>query len=97
MATSTHGVHQIRTRSAAKRGGVQGGDRHVHQFRLAALELECSRLLYEKQTAERRIDGILGQLAEIHQEMRQHRELLDRGQRVEEPSAPRAAARILRY
>lgn len=97
MATSNHAARQIRTRSAAKRSGVLGGDRHVHQFRLAALELECSRLLYEKQTAERRIEGILGQLADIHQEMRLHREKLDHGRAAPEPAAQQAVARILRY
>lgn len=97
MSTSHHGPRQVRTRSAVKRSGVLCGDRHVHQFRLAALELECSRLLYEKQTAERRIDGIVGQLADIHQEMRLHREKLDRGRATPEPAASQAIARILRY
>jgi hypothetical protein len=95
--TSNHAARQIRTRSAVKRSGVLCGDRHVHQFRLAALELECSRLLYEKQTAERRIEGIVGQLADIHQEMRLHREQLDRGRAAPEPAAQQAVARLLRY
>ena len=86
MATSAHGAQQVRKRSAVKRAGKHSSKRHVHQFRLAALELECSRLLYEKRTAEQRIEGILGQLAEIRQEMQHHRELLDCEPRLEEPA-----------
>jgi hypothetical protein len=97
MAIPTHGVRQIRTLPTVRRSRAPSHERHVHQFRLAALELERSRLLHEKQAAERRLDGILGRLAKIQHKMRQHRELLERDEAVEEPSAPRAAPRILRY
>ena len=97
MPIPARGLTTVRTLSAVKQSGTQGTGRHVQQFRLAALELECSRLLREKQAAERRIDGIQSRITEIKEQMRECRDLLDRDEILEEPSAPRGAPRILRY
>jgi hypothetical protein len=97
MAIPPRGVSQIRKLLAIRCSRAQSNARHVHQFRLAGLELECSRLLLEKQAAERRIEGILARLAEIQQKMRQHRALLDRDEKVASPPAALPTARTLRY
>lgn len=97
MTIPVHGSRQIRTLSTIKRSSAQGNDRHVHQFRLAALELECSRLLHEKRAADRRVRGILARLTEIRQKMQEHREMLERGDTTHDARLPRRAPRTLRY
>ncbi|MEM9457124.1 MAG: hypothetical protein AAGF11_23300 [Myxococcota bacterium] len=97
MAIPIHGVRQIRTLSGIKRSSAQGSDRHVHQFRLAALELECSRLVNEKRAAEKRIRGILARITEIRHKMQEHREVLDRDPTASEAPSLRRTPRVLRY
>lgn len=97
MPVPVHGLSSVRTLTAIKRSSAQGNGRHVCQFRLAALELECSRLHHEKQAAERRVAGIMARLAEIRKNMQEYREQLYRGDTGPEPTSPRRVSRILRY
>jgi hypothetical protein len=93
------GAQEIRTHSAVLGSSTQSNERHVHQFQLAALELERTRRNREKQAALRRVRDIDAMLAEIEVVMRRHQEAL--GLRGLEPGAaapePPAKRRVLRY
>ena len=100
MSVRARGAQDIRTHSAVLGGGSQANERHVHQFQLAALELERTRRTREKQAALRRVRDIDAMLAEIEVIMRRHQEALgfhgpEAGDPVPEPGDTKR--RVLRY
>jgi hypothetical protein len=86
MSGRARGMGEIKTHAAVLGGGSQANERHVHQFQLAALELERTRRTREKQAALRRVGDIDRVLLEIEKVMRQHQAAL--GLRALETGAP---------
>ena len=76
MSVRAKGMQAIKTHSAVLGGGSQSNERHVHQFQLAALELERTRRTREKQAALRRVGDIDRVLSEIEKVMRRHQTAL---------------------
>jgi hypothetical protein len=76
MSHRPRGMGEIKSHSAVLGGGSQANERHVHQFQLAALELERTRRNREKQAALRRVGEIDRMLSEIEKVMRQHQAAL---------------------
>lgn len=66
------GCTQIRTLAAIKKSGSHSGDRHVHHFQVASLELERARRLRENEDALRRIQGNESRLVEIDALLQDH-------------------------
>lgn len=100
-------VRERRTLSAVLGSGTHSNERHVHQFQLASLELECARRGREKQAALARIKAIDDRLAEVDRLIRKHQEALGLRRAGEpdgvSPQAPASAGspteqrRVLRY
>jgi hypothetical protein len=100
MSARPRGAQNIRTHSVVLGSGSHSNERHVHQFQLAALELERTRRNKEKVAALRRVRDIDLMLAEIEVIMRRHQEAL--GISGSEASAPNpeppdTKRRVLRY
>lgn len=55
-------------------GRAKGDARHVHQFRIACLELERTRRLKELAAATRALEGLRARLAEIDREITRHQD-----------------------
>lgn len=94
------GSQDIRTHSVVMGSGTHANERHVHQFQLAALELERTRRSRERQAALKRVHDIDAMLAEIDKVMSRHQLAL--GTFTAEPGAPApeppaAKRRVLRY
>jgi hypothetical protein len=92
MSGRARGMGEIKTHSAVLGGGSQASERHVHQFQLAALELERTRRTREKQAALRRVGDIDRMLSEIEKVMSQHQAAL--GLRGLETGAPGEGAAV---
>jgi hypothetical protein len=69
----------IKTLASIRGSGSNSGERHVHQFQLASLELDRSRRMNEKNSAAARIREIDVRLHEIDKEIRRHQQALDAG------------------
>src|SRR5436305_11150055 len=100
MNTRPRGAQNVRTHAAIMGSGTHSSERHVHQFQLAALELERTRRNKEKEAALRRVRDIDSMLAEIEVIMGRHQAAL--GVHGTEPDAPAlepeaAKRRVLRY
>ncbi len=76
MAVPVRGVQEIKTLSFMLGSGVHGNERHVHLFRMGALELEIARRTRERQAAIRRIKEADARLVEIDALIRKHQEPL---------------------
>lgn len=63
-ARSRGGAH-LKRLAAVRGGAVHGGERHVHQFQLALLELEKTRRMHERQAAAARLRELDDRIAEI--------------------------------
>ena len=77
MAIPIRGLQEIKTLSAVVSSGDGLNERHVLQFRLGALELECTRRRRERHAAFKRIKDIDARLAEIDALIHKCRETLD--------------------
>lgn len=66
------GCTQIRTLAAIKKSGSHSGDRHVHHFQVASLELERSRRIRENEDALRRVRTNEERLQEIEALLQDH-------------------------
>jgi hypothetical protein len=108
MSVRARGAQDVKTHSSVFGSGSHSNERHVHQFQLAALELECTRRNREKQAALRRLAELDARLAEIEDLMLKRREalgLVDGGppdterMKVRKGSAetPAEPRRVLRY
>lgn len=76
MSARARGMQAIKTLSAVRGTGAHSNERHVHQFQLASLELEHTRLGREKEAAFQRIGDIDARLAEIDHLIDSHQEAL---------------------
>lgn len=76
MAIPAPRLQEIKTLSAVLGCGVHSNERHVHQFQLAALELEATRRSRERAAAIRRVRDLDARLAEIDARIRKHQEAL---------------------
>jgi hypothetical protein len=76
MAIRARSVQEIKTLSSVFCSGVHSNERHVHQFQLAALELERTRRTRERQAAIRRIKDLDARCAEVDALIRKHKEAL---------------------
>ena len=76
MGIRAKGATEIKTIAAIRGSGVHSGERHVHQFQIAALELERSRRLQERKYAMTRVANIDARLAEVEALIRKHQEIL---------------------
>ncbi|MBI5524882.1 MAG: hypothetical protein HY897_00965, partial [Deltaproteobacteria bacterium] len=65
MAMKIRSAKEIKTLSSVLCSGVHLNERHVHEFKLGALELERARRARERQSAIRRIKDIDARLAEV--------------------------------
>jgi len=108
MSRQTRGVQDVKTHSSVLGSGAHSNERHVHQFQLAALELEHTRRVRDKQAARRRLAEIEARLVEIAELMAKRREALglvleDQPDterttvRKESGETPPEARRVLRY
>lgn len=70
------GCTQIRTLASIKKSGSHSGDRHVHHFQVASLELERSRRIRENEDALRRIRTNDERLQEIEALLQSHYQAL---------------------
>jgi hypothetical protein len=70
------GVANMKTLASVRGSGVHSGERHVHQFQIASLELERSRRLRERQYAMSRVNDIDVRLREVEALMLKHQEAL---------------------
>lgn len=66
------GCTQIRTLASIKKSGSHSGDRHVHHFQVASLELERSRRIRENEDALKRIRTNEERLQEIEALLQGH-------------------------
>ena len=76
MAPRVPGVSQIKTIAALRGSGVHSGERHVHQFQIASLELEKSRRTREREATMKRVSTLDARLAEIEATIRKHQDAL---------------------
>ena len=77
MGVRARGVSQIKTLSAVRGGGVHSNERHMHQFKIASLELEKSRRGRERQAVMNRIKNVEARLLEIDALIRQNQQALN--------------------
>lgn len=100
MPARSRGVAHLKTLAAVRGSGVHSGERHVHQFQLALLELEKTRRLHERQAALGRLRELDDRLAEIDALIRRDLEAAGAAP-VSAPSGERGTAttqrRTLRY
>lgn len=61
---------------AALRGGASSNERHVHQFKIACLELERTRCTRERHAHMNRIKHLERRLAELDASIGKHLEVL---------------------
>lgn len=113
MPVKARGASRLKTIAQLRGSGVHSNERHAHQFQIASLELERTRRMHERDTAQSRIKIIEARLDEIDAAIRKHHEALygaGRGGPAAEPAVeplhepaagPRPAAgekrRALRY
>jgi septal ring factor EnvC (AmiA/AmiB activator) len=76
VGTRTKGVSSIRTLASIRGSGAHSGERHVHQFQIASLELERTRRTQERQSTLNRLKNLEERLAGIEALIRQHQEAL---------------------
>ena len=77
MGGHARGVAQIKTLSSIRASGIHSNERHVHQFQIAALELERSRCARERQAGLNRIKTLDDRLCEIELQIRKHQAALN--------------------
>jgi len=77
MGGHARGVAQIKTLSAIRASGIHSNERHVHQFQIAALELERSRCGRERQAGLNRMKTLDDRLGEIELQIRKHQAALN--------------------
>ena len=108
MTIRSRGAQDVRTHSSVFGSGAHSNERHVHQFQLAALELERTRRDREKQAALRRLADLETRLLEIELLMMKRREALGlvsgdqpdierKAARKEAGQGPAGPRRVLRY
>lgn len=76
MGVSARGVSEIKTLAAVRGCGVHSNQRHVHQFKIASLELERARRTREKEAVMNRSKTLDSRLLEIDALIRKHQEAL---------------------
>jgi hypothetical protein len=92
MSIRSRGAKDVKTHSSVFGSGAHSNERHVHQFQLAALELERTRRDREKQAALRRLADLESRLLEIEALMIKRREALGLVS-GDQPDTERKAAR----
>ncbi|WP_224249734.1 hypothetical protein [Hyalangium gracile] len=108
MGIRAKGATEIKTIAAIRGSGVHSGERHVHQFQIASLELERSRRMQERKAAMTRIANLDARLAEVEALIRKHQQVLGvtslaagdesgRGAPAEEKAQTNEKRRTLRY
>lgn len=76
MGVKAKGASNIRTLASVRGSGVHSGERHVHQFQIASLELERTRRIQERDTTLRRLQSVEERIAGLDEQIRQHQEAL---------------------